>query len=156
MTVKHFPRRSFLTLPLALAATRAWADDMVTPPPAHDGESPADILTPGGKPVGVQASAPQRRQLPGGEAAAKALFDRLAKSGKVTHRANGSEFAALPGGGRVFFGKGTADAYPRLDIRIKGLSIQGIEFPPNWNGKYQPHPAGEQVHGEVDDANGGM
>lgn len=156
MTALRIPRRSLLAVPFAIAATRARADDMVAPPPARSGETPADILMPGGKPVGIAGSGPVLRQLPGGEAAAKALFDRLGASGKVTRRANGAEFALLPGGGRVFFGKENADSYPRLGIRINGVPVIGIEFPPNWTGKYQRHPQGEPLQGEVDDANGGM
>jgi hypothetical protein len=156
MTAPRLPRRSILAVPFMLAAPHAWADDMVAPPAPRPDEAAADILTPGGKPVGVTESKPMLRQLPGGAAAAKALFDRLSKGGKVTRRRDGSEFALLPGGGRVFFGTETSDAYPRLGIRINGIPITSIEFPPNWNGKYQLHPAGEPLRGEVDDANGGM
>jgi len=44
-------------------------------------ESPAEVLEPGGRPLGQPGTSEAIRQLPGGQAAAEELFERLSKGG---------------------------------------------------------------------------
>ncbi len=104
-------------------------------PPEKPGETVADVLLPGGSLVGrPDATA---RQLPGGEEAGYALFQRLTKGssavvpapavGEARRRADGSVVTYLPP---------TRETLPTVLVQVrdpsKGLVIRRIEFPADW------------------------
>src|SRR5437016_1997266 len=64
--------------------------------------NPLDILMPGGNPVGLPGSRPAIRELPGGYAEAKQMFDELSQSGTPNTPPNYSGTGTtLAGGGWV-------------------------------------------------------
>ena len=133
-------RRSCLGVAAGLAALAAgWT--AVTPvkaqnaavalPPAKAGETLADVLLPGGKPVGLTSK--QMRELAGGEQAANALFNRLTAGaadvtppnfpGVVRKRSDGATVTYLlpvKGG-----------APPTILVEAAKLPISELQFPPN-------------------------
>jgi hypothetical protein len=114
------------------APVPARADDAaVALPPAKQGETVADVLMPGGKPVGLASK--QVRELPGGEQAANALFNRLTAGaadatppnfpGVVRKRSDGVTITYLlpvKGG-----------APPTILVQAAKLPISELQFPPN-------------------------
>jgi hypothetical protein len=110
----------------------AWADDAaVEVPPAKTGETLADVLLPGGKPVGLTSK--MVRELPGGEQAANALFKRLTVGaapvtpskfpGIVRKRSDGATITyLLPVKGGI---------PPTILVQAPNMPIRQLQFPPN-------------------------
>jgi hypothetical protein len=137
----HIPRRrSCLGVAVALAAlavgwtamTPAKAQDAaVALPPAKTGETLADVLLPGGKPVGQTSK--QMRELAGGEQAANALFNRLtAGAADVTPPNFPGVVRKRPDGVTVTYllpVKGGAP--PTILVEAAKIPISELQFPPN-------------------------
>jgi hypothetical protein len=110
----------------------ARADDAaVEVPPAKAGEALADVLLPGGKPVGLTSK--MVRELPGGEQAANALFKRLTVGaanvtppkfpGIVRKRSDGATITyLLPAKGGI---------PPTILVQAPNMPIRQLQFPPN-------------------------
>jgi hypothetical protein len=110
----------------------AMADDAaVEVPPAKAGETLADVLLPGGKPVGLTSK--MVRELPGGEQAANALFKRLTVGaanvtppkfpGIVRKRSDGATIIyLLPVQGGI---------PPTILVQAPKMPIRQLQFPPN-------------------------
>jgi hypothetical protein len=133
-------RRSSLGVAGALAAlavgwtavTPAKAQDAVVAlPPAKAGETLADVLLPGGKPVGQTSK--QMRELAGGEQAANALFNRLtAGASDVTPPNFPGVVRKRPDGATVTYllpVKGGAP--PTILVEAAKVPITELQFPPN-------------------------
>ncbi|HME25055.1 MAG TPA: hypothetical protein VKI44_27635 [Acetobacteraceae bacterium] len=116
----------------ATAPGPARADEAaVEVPPAKAGETLADVLLPGGKPVGLTSK--KMRELAGGEQAANALFNRLTAGaadvtppnfpGVVRKRSDGATITYLlpvKGG-----------APPTILVQSPNFAIRELQFPPN-------------------------
>jgi hypothetical protein len=99
-------------------------------PPAKPGETLADVLLPGGKPVGLASK--QMRELAGGEQAANALFNRLTAGatdvtppnfpGAVRRRSDGATITYLQVKG---------GAPPTILMQAANFPISELQFPPN-------------------------
>lgn len=103
----------------------------VAVPPAKAGETLADVLTPGGKAVGLASK--RMRELAGGEQAANALFNRLTAGaadvtppnfpGVVRKRSDGATITyLLPVKGGV---------PPTILVQSPNFPIRELQFPPN-------------------------
>lgn len=112
------------------APAPARADEAaVAVPPAKPGETLADVLMPSGKPVGLTSK--QMRELPGGEQAANALFNRLTAGaanvtppnfpGMVRKRPDGVTITYLVAVGLP----------PTILVQAPRLPISELQFPPN-------------------------
>jgi hypothetical protein len=116
----------------AIAPAPARADEAaVAVPPAKPGETLADVLRPGGKPVGLASR--RMRELAGGEQAANALFNRLTAGatdvtppnfpGVVRKRSDGVTITyLLPVKGGV---------PPTILVEAANFPISELQFPPN-------------------------
>jgi hypothetical protein len=136
-------RRRSLGVALMLAVSAAGATAVTIPAPARadeaavavpaakTGETLADVLLPGGKPVGWTSR--MVRELPGGEQAANALFNRLTSGasnvtppnfpGVVRKRSDGATISYLqPVKGSV---------PPTILVEAPKLPITQLQFPPN-------------------------
>jgi hypothetical protein len=136
-------RRGSLGLALVLAALVAGGAAMTVPaparaddpavavPPVKAGETLADVLLPGGKPVGLTSK--QMRELAGGEQAANALFNRLtAGAADVTPPNFPGVVRKRPDGTTVTYllpVKGGAP--PTILLETAKLPITELQFPPN-------------------------
>ena len=70
-------------------------------PPPKEGETPLDVLKPGGQNVGEPGENSGVRVLPGGEDEARELFDRLTKGGTdITRPGHIGKVIRLPDGSR--------------------------------------------------------
>jgi hypothetical protein len=97
------------------------------------GRSPADILTPGGQPLGRPGASSGIRRENGGLTKAQEMFDELAAGGKdVTPPGYPGKLVELPNGGRVGLRpvSGSADKSPSLDVKIPGIPVNKIHFEP--------------------------
>ena len=116
----------------AIAPAPAKADEAAVALPAvKPGETLADVLMPGGKPVGLPSR--QMRELPGGEQAANALFNRLtAGAADVTP-------PSFPGVARkrsdgvtiTYLLPVKGGAPPTILVEAPKLPISELQFPPN-------------------------
>jgi len=90
----------------------------------------ADILTPGGKPIGVPGSSPAIRELPGGAKAAQDMFDELAKGAKdITPPGYPGKLVEVPEGGVVGIRPSSKSGPPTIDVNVPGIPIKKIKFP---------------------------
>jgi len=95
--------------------------------------TPADILTPGGSPVGRPGAPRGIRRLDGGLDAAQEMFEELAASGKdLTAPRYPGKLVELPGGGKVGLRpvSSSGDKSPSIDIDIPGIPVRKIHFEP--------------------------
>ncbi len=96
-------------------------------------KSPADILAPGGSPVGRPGASGGIRRLTGGLDAAQEMFEELVAGGKdVTPTGYPGKLVELPGGGRVGLRpvSSSGDKSPSIDINIPGIAVNKIHFEP--------------------------
>ncbi len=116
---------------VAISAPARADDAAVEVPPAKTGETLADVLLPGGKPVGLTSK--MVRELPGGEQAANALFKRLTVGaatvtpskfpGIVRKRSDGAMITyLLPVKGGI---------PPTILVQAPNMPIRQLQFPPN-------------------------
>ena len=93
--------------------------------------SPADILLPGGAPLGTQGNSPDIREVTGGLVSATQLFDDLSQGGKdVTPAGYPGKLVELPGGGVVGLRPASKSGPPTLDINLPGIPIRKVKFKP--------------------------
>ena len=100
-------------------------------PQAQQPQSPSDILTPGGTPIGTPNGNDETiRNLPGGQQAAQELFGQLSAGGtpanQPTYPGTGVN---LPGGGFVGIRPASKSGGPAIDVNIPGINIGKIHFP---------------------------
>jgi hypothetical protein len=94
------------------------------------------ILAPGGQPIGAMRPRSSRyyRGMPGGEAAARALFARLIAGvpvRDVTPPGHGGRLLLLPDGSRLGFRPTSSSGTPAIDIDVPGLRVmRRIHFHP--------------------------
>jgi hypothetical protein len=134
-------RRAVLTATLLVFAGPAWAaqsknvcaKDMTRPPDPKPGETLADVLMPGGKPVGQAAGAAQTRDLPGQDTAAKNLFERItAGATDVTPKDFQGLVRKLPNGQTVTFRYPTrSGGVPTIELNVPGIAVRRVRFPEN-------------------------
>ena len=99
-------------------------------PPPKEGETSADVLKPGGQLVGKPGSDKTIRELPGGQAAAEELFDRLSKGGKdIAPPRYPGRRVRLPNGDEIEYRPASTSGPPTIDVEIAGVSIRNIKFP---------------------------
>ncbi len=101
-------------------------------PPPEEGETPADVLKPGGQNVGERGDSSGVRVLPGGEQEARELFDRLTnnKGGEdITPAGHVGQVISLPDGSIIGFRPTSNSGPPTVDIKISGLSVRKLKFP---------------------------
>lgn len=94
---------------------------------------PKDVLNPNGKPIGYPGKRPQYRELPGGDKAARALYERLSKGGRpdtpLSYAASGGVGTRLPNGDWVGYRPQSKSDMPSVDIDVAGLPTTKIKFP---------------------------
>ena len=108
----------------------AGARSRTTPPSTR---SPADILTPGGQPLGRAGASPGIRRMDGGLAEAERVFAELTTGAKdVTPPGYPGKLFELPNGGRVGLRpiSSSADKSPSVDINVPGIPVRKIHFEP--------------------------
>jgi hypothetical protein len=89
----------------------------------------ADILMPGGKPVGTRGTTPDIRRLKGGLPAAEDLFRRMADGGTAhTPAKYPGQGVILAGGGWVGFRPKSATGEPTIDVNIPGIPTTKLKF----------------------------
>ena len=98
-------------------------------PPPREGETTADVLKPNGRLVGRPGRGNGVRELPGGQAAAQELYDRLTKGGRdITPPRFPGKKIELPNGDRIGYRPSSTSGPPTLDIEVKGVSSEKIKF----------------------------
>ena len=101
-------------------------------PLPKDGETPTEVLKPGGQNVGDQGSNSGIRVLPGGEEGARELFDRLTK-GKggvdITPKGHPGQVIKLPDGSTIGHRPTSKSGPPTIDTNVPGLSVRELKFP---------------------------
>jgi hypothetical protein len=90
----------------------------------------ADKVMPYGRPIGRRGSGPDVRELPGGSAAAKELFDYL-RVGGTEHRSEPNlTVVRLPSkAGFVTFREKSGSGDSAIDINVPGVTVKRIHFP---------------------------
>jgi hypothetical protein len=90
----------------------------------------ADKITPYGRPIGRRGSGPDIRELTGGSAAAKELFDYL-RVGGTEHRSGANlTVVRLPGKAAFLtFREKSGSGDSAIDINVPGVTVKRIHFP---------------------------
>ena len=104
---------------------------VAVPPPKQD-ETPTDVLKPNGQNVGEPGKSSGVRILPGGEAEAKELFDRLTKNKggqDITPSTHVGQVVRLPDGSIIGIRPTSKSGPPTIDIKIPGLGVRELKFP---------------------------
>ena len=105
--------------------------EAVPVPPPKEGETPTDVLKPGGQNVGDPGKNSGVRILPGGEKEARELFDRLTagKGGQdITPEGRPGRVIRTPEG---TFGirPSSKSGPPTVDVNVPGLPLRELKFP---------------------------
>lgn len=99
-------------------------------PPPKEGETPADILKPGGRLVGQEGSGSRIRELPGGRPAAEELFDRLTKGGTdITPPGYPGKRVRLPNGDTIGYRPKSKSGPSTIDVDVAGVGNRKLKFP---------------------------
>ena len=102
---------------------------MPVPPPV-EGETPADVLKPGGQNVGAPGENSGVRVLPGGENESRELFDRLTKGGTdITRPGHIGKVIRMPDGSVISYRPRSRSGPPTIDVNVPGLNIRKLKFP---------------------------
>ena len=108
---------------------RAKRGSVVPLPPFRQGETAADVLLPGGRPLGRRGRSSVVRLLPGGEAAAEALFLRLSRGGiDRTPAGYAGRLVEMEIGAMIGFRPRSTSGPPTIDINIPGIGIRKLKF----------------------------
>jgi hypothetical protein len=92
---------------------------------------PADLLMPGGTPLGRPGSRAEIREVSGGSSEARDLFEELTEGGvDVTPPGYPGIRRELPGGGFVGLRPVSKSGPPTIDVDIPGIDIDKIKFVP--------------------------
>lgn len=101
-------------------------------PPPREGETPLDVLKPGGQNVGERGDNSKIRVLPGGSEGARELLDRLTK-GKggmdVTPPGRQGQVIRLPDGSYIGLRPKSKSGPPTIDVNVAGTGIRELKFP---------------------------
>jgi len=101
-------------------------------PPVREGETPADVLKPGGQNVGELGGNSGIRILPGGEEEARKLFERLTK-GKgridITPPTHLGQVIRLPDGSVIGFRPASTTKPATIDTNVPELAVRELKFP---------------------------
>jgi len=101
-------------------------------PPPKEGETPLDVLKPGGQNVGERGDNSKMRILPGGSEGARELFDRLTK-GKggtdVTPPGRQGQVIRLPDGNYIGLRPKSKSGPPTIDVNVAGTGVRELKFP---------------------------
>ena len=90
---------------------------------------PADLLEPGGVPIGDEGSKRSIREVRGGIPAADDLFNKLTDGATPAPRPNyPGQCCDLKGGGWAGYRPVSKSGSPVIDIDIPGVSIKKIHF----------------------------
>ena len=99
-------------------------------PPPKEGETPLDVLKPGGQNVGEPGENSGVRVLPGGEDEARELFDRLTKGGTdITRPGHIGKVIRLPDGSVISYRPRSKSGPPTIDVNVPGLKTRKLKFP---------------------------
>ena len=99
-------------------------------PPPKEGETPLDVLKPGGQNVGELGENSGVRVLPGGENGARELFDRLTKGGTdITPSGHIGKVIRLPDGSVISYRPRSKSGPSTIDVNVPGLNIRKLKFP---------------------------
>lgn len=91
--------------------------------------SPADLLLPGGVPLGTAGSSPAIREVTGGLIAATQLFDELTQGGKdITPAGHVGRLVELTGGGIIGFRPASRSGPPTIDVNVPGIPMRKVKF----------------------------
>lgn len=102
----------------------------VPPPPPKEGETPLDVLKPGGQNVGELGENSGVRVLPGGGDETRELFDRLTKGGTdITRPGHIGKVIRLPDGSVISYRPRSKSGPPIIDVNVPGFKIRKLEFP---------------------------
>jgi hypothetical protein len=95
-------------------------------------ETPAELLEPGGRPIGRPGSSDAIRELPGGQAAAEELFERLSKDGiDVTPPGYPGRLVQILSGGYIGYRPKAKSGLPTIDVNIPDTKIRKLKFAGN-------------------------
>jgi len=101
-------------------------------PPVREGETPADVLKPGGQNVGELGGNSGIRILPGGEEEARKLFERLTK-GKgridITPPTHLGQVIRLPDGSVIGLRPASTTKPATIDTNVPELAVRELKFP---------------------------
>lgn len=101
-------------------------------PPPKEGETPLDVLKPGGQNVGERGDNSKIRILPGGSEGARELFDRLSK-GKggtdLTPPGRQGQVIRLPDGNYIGLRPKSKSGPPTIDVNVAGTGVRELKFP---------------------------
>lgn len=101
-------------------------------PPPTEGETPLDLLKPGGQNVGERGDNSKIRILPGELDEARELFDRLTKgkSGMdVTSLERPGQVIRLPNGSYIGLRPKSKSGPPTIDVNVAGTGVRELKFP---------------------------
>jgi len=101
-------------------------------PPPKEGETPLDVLKPGGQNVGERGDNSKMRILPGGSEGARELFDRLTigKGGTdVTPPGRQGQVIRLPDGNYIGLRPKSKSGPPTIDVNVAGTGVRELKFP---------------------------
>ena len=108
-----------------LAQLPAVVEAAVPLPPPKEGETPAEVLKPGGQLVGEAGTSKAIRVLPGGEQAAEKLFDRLTKGGTdITPPDFKGKIVRLPNGNQISYRPTSKSELPTIEPKNFGRRHQ--------------------------------
>lgn len=103
-------------------------------PPPKEGETPTDVLKPGGQNVGEVGDNSGVRILPGGDQEAQKLFDRLTKGGEdITPSGHPGKIVRMPDGSIISYRPTSKSGPPTIDVKVSGLAIRKLKFPGSEN-----------------------
>lgn len=105
--------------------------EAVPVPPPKEGETPTDVLKPGGQNVGEPGKNSGVRILPGGQQGARELFDRLTagKGGQdITPLGRPGQVIRTPEG-TFSIRPSSKSGPPTVDVNVPGLPLRELKFP---------------------------
>jgi hypothetical protein len=89
-----------------------------------------DKVMPGGVPIGTRGNGQRVRELSGGVAAARALFDDLSVGGKLGVDSPDLLISKLPGNAEyITFRPASTSGLPALDINVPGIAKRAEQTP---------------------------
>ncbi len=91
--------------------------------------TPADLLQPGGVPIGTAGSSPDIREVAGSLADAMKLFDDLTQGGRdITPPGYPGKLVELAGGGVVGLRPASKSGPPTIDVNVPGVAVKKVKF----------------------------
>ena len=100
-------------------------------PPVKEGETPSEVLKPGGQCTGEPGNSSKIRILPGGEDEARELLERLTKGkggADITLPEHVGHVIRLPDGSIIGFRPVSKSGPPTVDVKVSGVRPRKIKF----------------------------